>query len=74
MSIDERKQLLIEAHKINYRLRSTFFYRKLNEYSTYGFPETIQKLIPISKDYDWRKYSKWGVTKEAFEQISNNPP
>ncbi len=69
MQSDERKQLLVEAHKINYRLRSTFFYRKLNEYNTYGFPETIQKLIPLSKEYDWSKYNEWGVTKEALEQI-----
>ncbi len=67
--IDERKQLLIEAHRINYRLRSTFFYRKLNEYNTYRFPETIQKLIPLSKDYDWMKYNEWGISKEAYEQI-----
>lgn len=72
MATDERKQLLIEAHRINYRLRSTFFYRKLNEYDTYEFPETIQKLIPISKDYDWTKYNDWGITKEAFEQIKKS--
>jgi len=72
MSLDERKQLLIEAHKINYRLRSTFFYRKLNEYNTYGFPEAVQKLIPLSKEYDWSKYNEWGVTKEALEQIQES--
>lgn len=66
---DERKILLTEAHRINYRLRSTFFYRKLHEYNTYDFPETIQKLIPLSKEYDWKKFSDWGITKEAFEQI-----
>ena len=72
MVTDERKQLLVEAHRINYRLRSTFFYRKLNEYNTYEFSETIQKLIPISKDYDWVKYNEWGMTKEAFEQIKKS--
>ena len=72
MTEDERKQLLIESHKINYRLRSTFFYRKLNEYNTYEFPEKIQKLIPISKDYDWTEHNKWRITKEAFEHIKKS--
>ncbi|MBN2095316.1 MAG: XcyI family restriction endonuclease [Candidatus Aenigmarchaeota archaeon] len=72
MSPEERKALLSEAHRINYRLRSTFFYRKLHEYNTYTFPETIQKLIPLSEDYDWTKYKSWGITKEAFEQIKNS--
>ncbi len=67
-----RKRLLIEAHRVNYRLRSTFFYRKLNEYSTYEFPETIQKLIPLSKDYDWKKYNSWGISKESFEEIEKS--
>lgn len=72
MLADERKKLMTEAHRVNYRLRSTFFYRKLNEYNTYQFPETIHKLIPISKDYDWKKYNEWGITKEAFEQIEKS--
>lgn len=72
MSLEEEKQLLVEAHRINYRLRSTFFYRKLNEYGTYVFPKTIHELIPLSKDYDWEKRSDWGITKEAFEQITNS--
>ena len=72
MSSNEEKQLLVEAHRINYRLRSTFFYRKLKEYGTYVFPKTIQELIPLSKDYDWKKYSAWGIIKETFEQIENS--
>lgn len=72
MSSDKRNQLLIEAHRINYKLRSTFFYRKLNEYNTYKFPESIQKLIPLSNDYDWKDYNKWGITKEAFEGIKKS--
>src|SRR3989344_6689266 len=72
MAVPELKKLLSEAHRINYRLRSTFFYRKLNEYNTYEFPDTIQKLIPISKDYDWEKYNEWGITKEAFEQVKKS--
>jgi len=71
-SNEENKTLLTEAHRINYRLRSTFFYRKLNEYHTYEFPETIRKLIPLSKEYDWKKYGEWGITKDAFEQIKKS--
>ncbi len=69
MTKEERKELLAEAHRINYRLRSTFFYRKLNEYHTYEFPEIIRRLIPISEEYDWERYNKWGITKDAFERI-----
>jgi len=72
MKRDEIKKLLIEAHKINYRLRSTFFYRKLNEYGTFEFPETVKKLIPLSKDYDWTKFNKWGISEDAFEQINKS--
>lgn len=69
---EETKLLLIEAHKINYRLRSTFFYRKLNEYHTYEFPETIYKLIPLSEEYDWTKYNEWGITNDALKQIQKS--
>ena len=72
VTAEENKALMVEAHRINYRLRSTFFYRKLNEYHTYEFSETINKLIPLSKEYDWKKYKTWGITKEAFEQIKNS--
>lgn len=61
--------LLIEAHKINYRLRSTFFYRKLIEFGTYGFSVTVSKLIPLEKDYDWENYSDWGISSDAFGYI-----
>lgn len=65
----ERNDLPVEAHRINYRLRSTFFYNKLNEYHTYEFPETIQKLIPLENNFDWTEFQKWGITKDAHDQI-----
>jgi len=68
---EERQNLLLEAHEINYRLRSTFFYRKLIEYHTYDLPLTIVKLIPISKEYSWTKKKRWGISQDAFDQISN---
>ncbi len=61
------KELLIEAHKINYRLRSTFFYRKLHEYKTLEFPTTITQLIPHSKHYNWDDFKEWGITESAFD-------
>ena len=60
------KELLIEAHKINYRLRSTFFYRKLHEYETLEFPKTIKQLIPHSKHYNWDEFKEWGISETAF--------
>ncbi|MGH2509700.1 MAG: hypothetical protein ACRDHZ_20160, partial [Ktedonobacteraceae bacterium] len=37
-------QLLIEAHQINYRLRSTFFYRKLSAHLSSCKNTTYRKL------------------------------
>ena len=66
------KELLIEAHKINYRLRSTFFYRKLHEYKTLEFPTTITQLIPHSKQYNWVDFKGWGISESAFEIITKS--
>jgi len=66
------KELLIEAHKINYRLRSTFFYRKLHEYKTLEFPTTITQLIPLSKHYNWDNFKDWGISESAFEIITKS--
>ncbi|MDH6063712.1 hypothetical protein [Umezakia ovalisporum] len=46
MSI-EKTNLLIEVHRINYRLRSTFFYRKIKEYKTLSFQSVIDELLPV---------------------------
>lgn len=66
------KQLLIEAHKINYRLRSTFFYRKLQEYKTLELPETLAQLIPHSEHYTWESYKNWGITENAYDLITKS--
>ena len=66
------KELLIEAHKINYRLRSTFFYRKLHEYKTLEFPTTITQLISHSKHYNWVDFKDWGISESAFEIITKS--
>lgn len=72
MSKKQNDELLAEAVRINYRLRSTFFYRKLNEYHTYEFPIAIQRLLPISKKYDWENYNKWGISENALNQIKKS--
>src|SRR6266487_3162712 len=66
------KELLIEAHKINYKLRSTFFYRKLHEYKTLEFSTTIMQLIPHSKHYSWESFNDWGISEVAFNMISKS--
>ena len=42
-----------EANRINYRLRSTFFYRKLKEYNTLSFSAKIDALLPVQQLYIW---------------------
>ncbi len=68
----QKDLLLIEAHKINYRLRSTFFYRRLHEYQTFEFPSMIKQLIPHADNFNWDEYPKWGVSEQAFELIEKN--
>lgn len=66
------RDLLLEAHKINYSLRSTFSYRKLKEYNTYEFCNIINQLIPFAGDYDWTRRTDWGISESAFEQIQQS--
>lgn len=67
-----RDQLLIEAHQINYRLRSTFFYRKLKEYNVLTFPSIIAHLTPHADLYNWDQRSHWGISEDAFTYISTH--
>ena len=53
--------LLMEANKISYRLRSTFFFRKLHEYQTLEFPGLVQQLIPHANNFNWEDYRNWGL-------------
>lgn len=65
--------LLIEAHKINYRLRSTFFYRKLKEYQVLTFASTIESLFPMENLYNWTEREDWGIGEDAFSYIQDHP-
>jgi hypothetical protein len=53
MKSDEAS-LLAEANRINYRLRSTFFYRKLKEYKTLSFSNKIDQILPAKHLYSWQ--------------------
>ena len=70
--ISETQRLLIEAHKINYRLRSTFFYRKLHEYQTLTFPAIIDQLIPLADGYNWEDRDDWGISDDAFAKVEES--
>jgi DNA modification methylase len=68
-----RDQLLIEAHQINYRLRSSFFYRKIKEYNTLAFPSIIANLSQVAQLYNWEQRTTWGIGEDAFTYINNHP-
>jgi hypothetical protein len=69
----EENNLLIEANRINYRLRSTFFYRKLREYKTLSFNDIIQELLTVKDLYSWENRLNWGIGEDAFNYINNHP-
>ena len=69
--VREQDQLLLEAHQINYRLRSTFFYRKIKEYNVLAFPSLVASLFPTRNLYDWDERTNWGIGEEAFTYIQN---
>jgi hypothetical protein len=62
-----------EAHRIQYRLRSTFFYRKLKEYAPLALPGLVAELLPIEHLYSWEGRDQWGVGRDAFDFISASP-
>lgn len=68
-----RDQLLIEAHQVNYQLRSTFFYRKIKEYHVLTFPSLIANLFPAENLYNWEEHTDWGIGEDAFSYISHHP-
>lgn len=68
MALDEAS-LLAEANRINYRLRSTFFYRKLKEYKTLSFRDKIDALLPIKHLYSWDGWTNWGIREDAYTYI-----
>ncbi len=72
MTVDEAA-LLLEANRLNYRLRSAFFYRKLKEYDTLAFPLMIAELFPVEHHYSWVDRDSWGIGEDAFSYITKHP-
>lgn len=68
VTLDE-SSLLTEANRINYRLRSTFFYRKLKEYKTLSFPQRINALLQVEHLYNW-EWADWNIGEDAFAYIN----
>ncbi|MFE1747571.1 XcyI family restriction endonuclease [Coleofasciculus sp. H7-2] len=71
MTSDEAS-LLAESNRINYRLRSTFFYRKLKEYKTLSFRNKIDEILPAKHLYSWQGWADWGIGKDAFAYINGH--
>ncbi|WP_348254086.1 XcyI family restriction endonuclease [Leptolyngbya sp. AS-A5] len=68
----KEQALLAEANRINYRLRSTFFYRKLKEYNTLSFPSMVAGLTSVEHLYSWEERQQWGVGEEAFSYVNTH--
>ncbi|MEH2032997.1 MAG: XcyI family restriction endonuclease [Nostoc sp.] len=68
----DETNLLSEAHRINYRLRSTFFYRKLKDYKTLSLRTKIDALLSVNHLYSWDNWAEWGIGEEAFTYINEH--
>lgn len=68
VTLDEAS-LLAEANRINYRLRSTFFYRK-KEYKTLSFFLKLDELLQVKHLYSWEGWAEWGIGEDAFVYIN----
>lgn len=64
--------LLIEANRINYRLRSTFFYHKMKEYNVLAFSSLVANLFAVEHLYNWDERANWGIDEDAFEYVSQH--
>ncbi|MEA5510324.1 XcyI family restriction endonuclease [Crocosphaera sp. UHCC 0190] len=60
------QDFLHESLQIDYRLRATFFYRKLYDLGFKYFHDEIFKLIEIADTYNWEQKNNWGVSETAW--------
>ena len=72
MTVDE-VALLLEANRLNYRLRSTFFYRKLKEYNTLALPLKVVELLAVEHLYVWDARADWSIGEDAFAYVQEHP-
>ncbi len=63
------KDLNLEANRINYSLRSTFFYRKLKELGYLGVIQDIEALVKHSQNYSWEDRKFWNITYNAWDTV-----
>lgn len=61
--------LLLEAQRTDYGLRSTFFYRKLNELGFMGFSAHIAELVSVADAFQWERRVEWGISETAWYQV-----
>jgi hypothetical protein len=66
------QEILKEALQIDYRLRSTFFYRKLYELGFNSFLDEINKLIELSDNFSWETRSNWGISETAWSLLEQS--
>lgn len=50
---NDRQELILEANRISYSLRSTFFFRKLRDIGYLDILKDIEKLVQQSRNYSW---------------------
>ncbi len=67
-----KTQLLVDAMKVDYGLRSTFFYRKLHELGFIEFAQEVEKLVSISSTYNWDEYEQWGISSSAWNYVNQS--
>jgi hypothetical protein len=65
----ENKDLILEANRINYSLRSTFFYRKLRDLGYLRVISDIEAIVKHSHNYSWEDKKYWNITYNAWETI-----
>lgn len=64
------KSLILEANRISYSLRSTFFYRKLKESGYFDIIKDIDMLAKQSINYTWEDKKHWNITHNAWDLIT----
>ncbi|MGQ4647576.1 XcyI family restriction endonuclease [Lyngbya aestuarii] len=64
MTPNEKKAL-----KAHYTLRSSTFFRKLNELSFFEFGKRIKALAELDEAFSWDNRSEWGIAECAWDII-----
>ena len=66
---NDDRDLILEANRINYSLRATFFYRKLRELGYLKIIKDVEKIVKQSRNYSWEDKKFWNITYNAWETI-----